>query len=194
MLSVIIHRQLFNGHRLMVGLMKTLLYPFLHCLRCCVSQWCSPRRGVGLVPHALPQTTASAPVSDVTHNDALQTGQGHSLSIQLQLWEHTHNITKLYEYQLVQGGIQGLYNAQRMLEFILSLWHLPRQRNILLNSSRGIEVKECTIDTRVVPWGHCVCLCVVCVCLCAHLTSILLSRSLHSWTKQSLVPYMKYTA
>lgn len=45
-----------------------------------------PSGRAGFVPHTLPESAASTPVADVTNNDALQTGQRHPLSIQLQLW------------------------------------------------------------------------------------------------------------
>lgn len=51
----------------------------------CVLLLVSPCGGAGFISHPLPESAASAPVADVTDDDALQTGQRDPLSIELQL-------------------------------------------------------------------------------------------------------------
>lgn len=48
----------------------------------------------GFVPHTSPESAASAPVADVADYDALQAGELHPLSIQLQLFAQTDTQSK----------------------------------------------------------------------------------------------------
>lgn len=61
--------------------------------RFCLTNWSTgvllPCRGAWSIPHTLPESAASTPVTNITYYDAFQTGQLHPLPIQLQLqWEH----------------------------------------------------------------------------------------------------------
>lgn len=61
-----------------------------------------PCGGAGLVPHTSPESAASAPVTDVADDDALQAGELHSLTVQLQLLAQTdtHGVNRALEDSL----------------------------------------------------------------------------------------------